>query len=207
MVRLNRQEAQARTREHLLVTATEHFLDRGFAAASLEQIADEAGYSKGAVYSNFRNKDALCLVVLDRIRLTKLAHLMAVLDLAGPLDSTLDAFRDWADKTIGDRRWTLLEIEFSARSRQSELLREQIAEGAARMRLVIAGFIRSMAEQHDLTPTMTPEAAATMILSTGIGLGLQRAISPELPVDAAVDAVRTILSSPQMIDTPTETTA
>lgn len=207
MARLNRQEAQARTREHLLVTATEHFLDRGFAAASLEQIADEAGYSKGAVYSNFRNKDELCLLVLDRVRLEKVAQIMAVLDLTGPLDSTLDTFRDWADKTIGDRRWTLLEIEFSARSRQSEPLREQIAEAAARMRLVIAGFIQSMTEQHSLALTMTPEAAATMILSTGIGLGLQRAISPELPVDAAVDAVRTVLSHPQTTNTPPETSA
>ncbi|NHN20245.1 TetR family transcriptional regulator, partial [Bacillus amyloliquefaciens] len=50
MARLTRQEAQAMTRETLLATAVEHFLDRGYAAASLDQIAEDAGYSKGAVY-------------------------------------------------------------------------------------------------------------------------------------------------------------
>lgn len=194
MARLTRQETQARTREHLLATATEHFLDKGYATASLEQIADEAGYSKGAVYSNFKNKDELCLVVLDRVRLTKMTEIVSALDLAGPLEDTLGVFRDWADRTIGDRRWTLLEIEFSARSRQSDHIRERISEGAAQVRQLTAGFIRSLSERYGLSPAMTPEAAATMLLSAGIGLGLQRAISPELPVDAVVDAVRIVLS-------------
>ncbi len=47
MARLTRQGAQVRTREHLLGAATEHFLGHGYAAASLEQIAEDAGYSKG----------------------------------------------------------------------------------------------------------------------------------------------------------------
>lgn len=67
MARLTRAESQARTREQLIETAKQLFLRDGYSVTSLERVADEAGYSKGAVYSNFRNKDELCLAVLDRI--------------------------------------------------------------------------------------------------------------------------------------------
>lgn len=73
----NRIAAQARTRETLVATATALFLRDGYAATSPEEVADEAGYSKGAVYSNFRNKDELCLAVVDAIR-TDQAHRMAL---------------------------------------------------------------------------------------------------------------------------------
>ncbi|MDJ0111217.1 TetR family transcriptional regulator, partial [Rhodococcus erythropolis] len=86
MARLTRQEAQALTRETLLATAVEHFLDRGYAAASLDQIAEDAGYSKGAVYSNFKNKDELCAEVLGRIRLTKVGEITAQLGAKSTLD-------------------------------------------------------------------------------------------------------------------------
>ena len=116
MARLTRQEAQAMTRETLLATAVEHFLDRGYAAASLDQIAEDAGYSKGAVYSNFKNKDELCAEVLGRIRLTKVGEITSQLGANSTLDDAVAEFARWAERTIGDKRWTLLEVEFSVRS-------------------------------------------------------------------------------------------
>ena len=50
------------------------FFDDGYHPTSLEKVADAAGYSKGAVYSNFRNKDELCAAVLDEIRAERLAE-------------------------------------------------------------------------------------------------------------------------------------
>ena len=67
MARKTRAESQAETRAQLLKTARQLFFDDGYHPTSLEKVADAAGYSKGAVYSNFRNKDELCLTVLDRI--------------------------------------------------------------------------------------------------------------------------------------------
>src|SRR2546421_6317082 len=64
--RLSRTEQRDQTRARLLDAAEKVFVDRGFHAASVEEVAEEAGYSKGAVYSNFENKDELFLAVLER---------------------------------------------------------------------------------------------------------------------------------------------
>ncbi|WP_407107696.1 TetR/AcrR family transcriptional regulator [Rhodococcus aetherivorans] len=193
MARPTRQETQARTREDLLATAAEHFLERGYAAASLDQIAEDAGYSKGAVYSNFRNKDELCFAVLDRIRAERMGEIAATLAAGATLDDVVTAFGAWAERTIGDRRWTLLEIEFSVRSRHNEEIRSRIAAGAEGVRTLIAELIRSLADRYDVTPTMDPGQASAMLLGLGIGLGLQRAISPELSAAALTDAVRALM--------------
>src|SRR5258708_12401897 len=64
-VRLTRAESRRRTRVHLLEAAAEVFARRGFHGASVEEVAEVAGYTKGAVYSNFTSKDDLFLAVLE----------------------------------------------------------------------------------------------------------------------------------------------
>src|SRR5712691_9354782 len=64
-VRLTRAESRRRTRVHLLEAAVEVFARRGFHGASVEEVAEVAGYTKGAVYSNFTSKDELFLAVLE----------------------------------------------------------------------------------------------------------------------------------------------
>lgn len=192
MARLTRQEAQAMTRETLLATAVEHFLDRGYAAASLDQIAEDAGYSKGAVYSNFKNKDELCAEVLGRIRLTKVGEITSQLGANSTLDDAVAEFARWAERTIGDKRWTLLEVEFSVRSRHSEEIREKIATGADQVRGLIAGVVQHLAESNGVTPTLdrTPRHCAYSASESVWGYSVR---SAELPVDPLVDTLREIL--------------
>src|SRR5437899_355118 len=64
--RLTRAARKEQTRSEILEAARAVFLRRGFHAASLDEIAEEAGYTKGAVYSSFESKDELFLGVLDR---------------------------------------------------------------------------------------------------------------------------------------------
>src|SRR5690606_2295605 len=59
-------ERRARTRQRLLDAATEVFARRGFHAATLDEVAEAAGHTKGAVYSNFAGKNGLFLALLDR---------------------------------------------------------------------------------------------------------------------------------------------
>lgn len=59
--RLTREESQAQTRGRLLDAARTVFAGRGYHGASVEEIAEEAGYSKGAVYSNFESKEEIFL--------------------------------------------------------------------------------------------------------------------------------------------------
>lgn len=64
--RLTREDSRARTRQRLLESAQKLIAKRGLSAASVEDIAGDAGYSRGAFYSNFNTKDELLLELLCR---------------------------------------------------------------------------------------------------------------------------------------------
>ena len=79
MPRMTRAESQAQTRSQLVKTARQLFFEDGYHPTSLEKVADAAGFSKGAVYSNFRNKDELCIAVLDEVRAQRLAEILDIM--------------------------------------------------------------------------------------------------------------------------------
>ena len=62
-VRLSRAERRQQTREELLSAAEACFVSQGFHATSVDQVAEQAGYTKGAVYSNFASKEDLFFAV------------------------------------------------------------------------------------------------------------------------------------------------
>jgi AcrR family transcriptional regulator len=126
VTRLTRAESQARTRAQLLTTARELFLRDGYLATSLDKVADAAGFSKGAVYSNFRNKDELCLAVLDEIRAARAAEITGLLT-APTIEDRLRRFEQWAERVIGDPQWTALEFEFAVQARRDPALRQELA--------------------------------------------------------------------------------
>ena len=64
--RMTREQSKANTRERLLDAARSVFASRGFRGASVEEIASEAGFSTGALYSNFDGKEDLFLVLMER---------------------------------------------------------------------------------------------------------------------------------------------
>src|ERR1700690_560647 len=63
--RLTRQESQAQTRAMLIAEGRQHFLRFGLGGAVAEKIAEDAGYSRGALYSNFDGKEELFLAVIQ----------------------------------------------------------------------------------------------------------------------------------------------
>jgi AcrR family transcriptional regulator len=195
MARLTRAESRARTREQLVATATELFLRDGYAATSLDAVADEAGYSKGAIYSNFSGKDELCLAVLDGIHGQQAALLAGALQQADGLDGLLDAFQAWAEKTIGDEAWTSLEVEFATNARRDPLIRRELATRDRAIRELLAELLQTYAEKFGLRLPMPAADAATALLSLGIGLGVQRAIDPTIGVHVLPDVIR-ILGTP-----------
>jgi AcrR family transcriptional regulator len=186
MARLTRAESQARTREQLVETAKLLFLRDGYSVTSLEKVADEAGYSKGAVYSNFRNKDELCLTVLDRIHDEQVAMVAEALAGADGMDGLLAAFQTWAERSIGDEAWTALEVEFAVNARRDPHVRAELAARDKAIRDTIAGLLTGYAERFGITLPMSADDAATALLS----LGIQRAIDPTIPVSVLPDVIR-----------------
>ena len=200
--RISRSESQAQTRQRLVATARTLFLADGYAATSLEHVAEEAGFSKGAVYSNFAGKDDLCLAVLDSIHAEVAAAVVGAFEGATSLDEALRALDVWADARLGDPDWSALEAEFAARSRRQGELRAALEDRNRRIRDLIADVLRGTCDQHGLELPMPVDAAAHALLSLGIGLGLQRAIDPALSVQVLSDVVRVIVGVPVPVPQP-----
>src|SRR3954454_12756787 len=116
--RETRAEKQARTRGELLTTAAAVFAERGYDGASVEEIAEQAGYSHGAVYSNFAGKSDLFLAVFERYmadRAQELAATQAEIEGDAPLEIRARALADqWMEHLASDRESFLLHIEFLA---------------------------------------------------------------------------------------------
>ncbi|WP_458685960.1 TetR/AcrR family transcriptional regulator [Nocardia tengchongensis] len=193
MARLTRTESQARTRTDLLVTARDMFLADGYAKTSLERVAEEAGYSKGAVYSNFRTKSALCLEVLALIHETKFGEVTQLLAGEDTLEARLDRFQGWAERTLGDVGWTMLEFEFAIVARDDPALQAALVSSLSLVRGTVAAQLQALADSMDMTLPLPPADAATAVLSLGLGLGIQRAIDPSLSARLITDAVRAML--------------
>jgi AcrR family transcriptional regulator len=189
MARMTRAERQAQTRAQLLATARQMFFTDGYHPTSLEKVADAAGYSKGAVYSNFRNKDELCAAVLDEIRAQRFAEVLEV--VAKP--DRFEALRDWAERVIGDPGWTPLEAEFALHARPNEQLRTELAD---RLEGIIEMLADGVESADDLDLKMPSREAATVMLALGVGLGLMRSIDPSIPVDGLVDTLRLVAVQP-----------
>ncbi len=196
MARLTRTASRSRTRERLVATATELFLRDGYSATSLEKVAEEAGYSKGAVYSNFRNKDDLCLAVLDAIHAEQVRLVAEAISGEGTLEARLMAFQRWAERTIGDEQWTALEVEFATNVRRDPRLRAELATRDESIRGMIAELVAAHAEEYGVRLPMPAEDVATALLSLGIGLGVQRALDPAIPVHVLTNTMRVMIGLP-----------
>jgi len=190
MPRLTRAESQARTREQLVSTAKDLFLRDGYGPTSLERVADAAGFSKGAVYSNFRNKNELCLAVLDAIHAEQVARIAELLQGADTIDERLARFQEWAEQHIGDQAWTALEVEFALNTRTDEPLRAELAGRDKGIRDLIAALVTANSTEFDVDLPLPADDVATVLLSLGIGLGVQRAIDPSIPASLLTDVLR-----------------
>src|SRR5437867_7064573 len=200
MARLTRAQSQAKTRAQLLATARELFLRDGYYATSLDKVAEAAGFSKGAVYSNFRNKDELCQAVLDEIRAERAAEIAELLH-APTTEERLQRLEKWAEHVIGDPQWTLLELEFGSQVRRDAHLREEQAERIGQLNSIMTTAITIVAQAEGIEPPMPPQELAVAVLALGVGLGLFRASDPTIPVSALTNTLRVLAGIP--VEPPT----
>ena len=97
--RLSRTQSRARTRLASLVAGEQAFAERGFHGATVEDIAESAGFTRGAFYANFRDKADLLLTLLDERSRTNLDQLDERVE-AEPSGYGLTALAGWFDQTF-----------------------------------------------------------------------------------------------------------
>ncbi|HEV7400807.1 MAG TPA: TetR/AcrR family transcriptional regulator [Solirubrobacterales bacterium] len=180
--RETRAEKQARTRAELLATAATVFGRRGYKGASVEEIAEQAGYSHGAVYSNFDGKADLFLAVLEEYmaeRARELAETQATLPQDTPIEIRARALADqWMERFAKDRESFLLHMEFVAHAGRDPKLAERFGTRSAALREAIAAYIAHYQELEGIEAALTPDELALILRALGIGLAIEALVSP-----------------------------
>lgn len=155
MVRVSRAEAVAETRSRLLEAAASEFAEKGYAGASLDAIAERAGRTKGAVYSNFESKAELFLALLDRHLASGYADIEARLASARSAEELVEQMRDPATLAFKrDRETFLLMWEFRLYALRNPAVGARLAERLSTGRAAIAELIDRSLSQVGLASAM-----------------------------------------------------
>ena len=179
--RISREERQAQTREELLAAAKRVFARRGYRGASVEEIADEAGYSHGAVYSNFNGKADLFLAVFEQTMANRVRGLSEARDLAeGSLPERARKLADhWMRTVTADREALLLDHEFTLHAARDPELSERFGNRGAATRTALQRFLEWEEQQGNLELPMPAEKLALLFSALGIGLALEWLNEPD----------------------------
>jgi AcrR family transcriptional regulator len=194
MNRKRRTQAERReeTREQILAAAAGVFARNGFHGTSLDAVAEEAGFSRGAVYYNFADKEELFLELLDRRCAERAQDLRAVFaetdedDVEATSRQAQVAAAHALEAMTGDPEWRALYLEFLAHAARDRAFRRRFSRRTGEMRgaleEVVVDRTRTVADALD----MEPEQLAVVIDALADGLWAQhmlhgsRAVPPDL---------------------------
>jgi AcrR family transcriptional regulator len=179
-VHLSREEKRTETRTRILGGAGRVFARRGYHAASVDEIADEAGYTKGAVYYNFADKEALFLALLDQHMDSRLALLGRLREGASPSTARL---RAGADATVAslkrDREWSLLYFEFAAYAARNPSFRRKLATRLERLHQAMVETVSDLSRDTGRPLSVPVETIALGLESLVDGVAMNRLLRPE----------------------------
>ena len=180
--RLSRAEQQARTRTELLDAAARVFVERGFLGASVDAITQEAGYSRGAFYSNFRSKEELFAELLQERVYTRYR---AMADQAHAPRDERPSLRQVGEQLAAiqaapEGRWLFrLWLELLAHAGRDDRFREIAAGFWGANRRESADAIASAYREAGARPPAPPEHLASAMIAMDIGLAIQHFVDPD----------------------------
>lgn len=203
-----RAESKADTRERVLAAAARVFRRDGYHRASLDRVAAEAGYTKGAVYAAFESKASLFLELLARRAASRRADLEQIMESAATSeDFVAGAARQFARSAEADTSWWATVIEFMTSVARDEQLRRRYAVHHDATRASLADAIESWARRTGRRLPMSARRIATLALAVNNGITLEALIAPrEVPartyVDGQLALFRGLIAGPATGDEP-----
>ncbi|MGO9488781.1 MAG: TetR/AcrR family transcriptional regulator [Solirubrobacteraceae bacterium] len=194
--RMTREQSRAHTRERLLAAARSVFARSGFHGASVEEIASSAGFSTGALYSNFEGKEDLFLALMDR-EIDQHAREIsrAVREQASISDRATGGARRWMTMIEREPEVLLLFMEFWAYGVRDGRMRPKVAARFAHMRQVLTGLIADGVRDFDLELSIPAEQLAIAIDALADGIARQKLADPEAVPDELMGRVLALLLS------------
>jgi AcrR family transcriptional regulator len=195
---MTRTERRAATRTELLDAASRVFARRGFHAATLEEVAREAGYTTGAIYSNFAGKDELFQAAFEHqiardVREVSDAQAAATEDTPGA--RTRASARRWMELLAERPEMFLLLVEYWSYAMRHPELRESFAERFGAFRDTTARWVEEEAERGGWDLPLPPQDIALGLNALIYGVALQYLPSPDdLPEDGLEQMARALMT-------------
>lgn len=192
--RLRRIEQVERNRELVLEAARRVFLEKGYAAASVEEIAEAAGFSRGVVYSQFGGKADMFMALLEaRIAERAAENEAAAARLDGP-DAVRQVLALGEADARREPRWQMLLVEFRVHAARDPELGARYAAAHRQTIGRLAKMLQAAWARSGREPTLLPADQARLILAMGSGLTLELAADPEaLPETVGASALLRLL--------------
>jgi AcrR family transcriptional regulator len=177
--RTKRSQTRGLTRRRLLDAAADLFARKGFEATSVDDVAEAAGFSKGAFYYNFTSKDDL----LDALVTDFIGTLSSDLEHALAAETTIESKLAAAQRLLTEHEREAhgfeLELEVLVQAARDPRVRAKVAAAYAKIRSAIASLISEQFARAGVRPPLDPMALATIILAAGAGQGILQAIDPD----------------------------
>jgi AcrR family transcriptional regulator len=188
--RLTREESRALTRRRLLDSASEVFADKGFHGASVEEIAERAGFSRGAFYSNFDDKVEVFLALLDNRDQRQFEEVGEMLRTSKTPADFLEALRGRVRDRAERRSWFMLSLEFLLYAMRNPEVLPKLKD---RQKSEIDAYAFAVAALHMEVGIELPapaEQLGLIVRSLEKGLMLHEYADPEsMPGDQLMDAL------------------
>ena len=180
--RLTREESRAQTRATLIAVGRKHFLRYGLGGAVAEKIAEDAGYSRGALYSNFDGKEELFVAVIQEEQARHLNIFRSLLKEEPSSKKRLKKMRDTIADLMTDHDWIVLRAEYEIGALRSENIRKNFVEMHRQQLRDGSELVRDLLRSPDVTSNLTPDDFITVIIHLAHGLAVtQRILGAELP--------------------------
>jgi AcrR family transcriptional regulator len=175
MARLSRKEKQAETRRCLMHSAARLFAERGLQQASIDELAENAGYTKGAFYANFKTKEELFLAMLDERFSQKIEEIEAVIAGDGTeAEKAVQAGDQFTETLRGDPEWQRLFLEFSAYAARDEDFRQELVTRYRWLRERVAAALQARADEVGLHSSVPPDQVAMMTCAIVNGFAVDK---------------------------------
>ena len=201
---LTPERRRQQTRDHLLAAASQVFAERGFHGASLDEVAAVAGFSKGAVYSNFKNKEDLFLALFKANYDREMQALRATLEGSKvPPETRLSDFvaliREEFSQTPDS--FGVLYEEFWLYAVRNPTAREQLIRLENENVRAIAEIIEAERVRQHLEPLESAERVARIISVLFHGIGRLRVLQPQMADDSLIGTAISLIARGLGVDT------
>lgn len=190
--RLTREQSRQQTRQRLLAAAAVVFPREGFQGASVEDIAAEAGFSRGAFYSNFNDKDELLAALLQQLCEAEHRQLDAIFEAGGSADAMRVAIREFYVRSFRETEQFTLYAEAKIHAARVPAFRPRLLELERITRARITGFVERYCRAYRLDyPEAAFENIAIGLMALTEGMTFAQMLDPDKIDDDKASAVLT----------------